>query len=282
VLKRKEITKLRQGVHAVDGAGVKLVRVLSHDSVKDFDPFLMLDSFDSKDPDDYTKGFPWHPHRGIETITYLIDGKIEHEDSLGNKGAIESGCCQWMTAASGILHQEMPKKSKSMLGFQLWLNMAQAQKMSEPHYFDISPENIGIVEKNFGKVKVLSGAFEGVLGAKTTPTILDIEINAKSHFQYEIKAGENAFVFLIKGNGYVNDTPIQEKTAVLFGAGDYIELHSEDETPMRVILFSGLPLNEPIAWGGPIVMNTNEELETAHVELREGNFIKHEPPEKPQ
>jgi len=280
-LKRREILKTRQGMRAVDGAGVHLVRVLSHDTVKDFDPFLMLDSFDSKNPEDYIKGFPWHPHRGIETVTYLIEGRIDHEDSLGNAGSIHSGCSQWMTAASGILHQEMPIASERVLGFQLWLNMSSDRKMSMPHYFDLTPDNIVKADKPFGSVRILSGTYDGITGAKPTPSIFDISLNAGSSETFETVSGDNVFVFLIEGDGTVNGTPIAEKSAVLFSEGDFIELGATADRPLRVILFSGKPFNEPIAWGGPIVMNTREELEHAFDELRAGTFIKHEPPEKP-
>ena len=182
-MSRREIRKVLRGFHATDGAGVHLVRVLGYDDVQLFDPFLMLDSFDSADPQDYIKGFPMHPHRGIETVTYLISGRIEHKDSLGNSGVIGPGDSQWMTAGSGILHEEMPKPSERMLGFQLWLNLAESEKMTHPAYLGITPEMMGHTVQNGVEIRVLSGEFGGVKGV--TPrhlpaTILDLTLPAGS------------------------------------------------------------------------------------------------------
>ena len=273
-----EIEKTVRGQRAVDGAGVSLVRVLGHRDVYDFDPFLMLDSFDSTDPSDYLAGFPMHPHRGIETITYLLSGKIEHEDSLGNKGVIRSGESQWMTAGSGILHQEMPKASERMLGFQLWLNMPKSEKMDDPSYLSITQEMIPVVREGSAEVRVLSGAFKEVKGV--TPrhiqaTILDIHATYGEELTIPTKKDETVFVFFIEGDGMINGHLIESRTAVLFGAGDAVRISPTPERCLRFIFFSAKPLHEPIAWGGPIVMNTREELELAFEELNKGTFIKH-------
>lgn len=275
MMKRK-IAKLLRGMPAVDGAGVRLVRVLGHGDVYDFDPFLMLDSFDSTDPKDYVKGFPMHPHRGIETITYLIDGEIEHHDSLGNKGVIRSGESQWMTAGGGILHQEMPKPSDRMLGFQLWLNMPRVEKMDPPAYFEITGDMMPVVEEDGAQVKVISGNYKDVVGPepKHIPaTLYDISLSHRSGITLDTKAEETVFIFVIQGSGFIGGQPIEEKTAVLFGQGDQVEITASEHQRARVIFFSGKPLKEPIAWGGPIVMNTEEELDLAFRQLREGTFI---------
>jgi len=279
-MKHREILKTVRGQRAVDGAGVSLVRVLGNRDVYDFDPFLMLDSFDSTDPADYTAGFPWHPHRGIETITYLISGKIEHMDSLGNKGTIESGESQWMTAGSGILHQEMPMASERMLGLQLWLNLSKDEKMADPAYLGITQEMMPVVETDQATVRVLSGNYNGVSGVMPRhiqASILDVSLVKKGSITLPTKPDETVFAFLITGNAVIDAHLINEKTAVLFGAGDSVTIEATPDHDLRFLLFSGKALHEPIAWGGPIVMNTREELDLAFDELRRGTFIKHNP-----
>ncbi len=277
-MKKREILRTIRGQRAIDGAGVHLVRVLGQRDVEDFDPFLMLDSFDSQDPSDYLAGFPMHPHRGIETITYLISGRIEHEDSLGNKGAIIAGESQWMTAGSGIMHQEMPKEAGRMLGFQLWLNLPSAEKMADPAYLSITNEMIPELTLENTKLRVLSGRFGEITGVtpKHIPaTIYDLTVPAGEAFTLPTKPDETVFVFLIEGNAQINDQTVPEKTAVLFDQGDFITVASQSENGLRLIFFSGKALREPIAWGGPIVMNTQEELAHAFSELRRNDFIKH-------
>lgn len=279
-MKHREIMKTVRGQRAVDGAGVSLVRVLGNRDVYDFDPFLMLDSFDSTNPADYTAGFPWHPHRGIETITYLISGKIEHMDSLGNKGVIESGESQWMTAGSGILHQEMPIASERMLGLQLWLNLPQKEKMAQPAYLGITQDMIPIIEADRATVRVLSGGYGGVNGVlpRHIPAgILDVSLPKGERITLPTKPEETVFAFLILGDAVINAHLISEKTAVLFGAGDSVVIEATPDRDLRFLLFSGKALHEPIAWGGPIVMNTREELDLAFEELRNGTFIKNNP-----
>jgi len=271
----KSILKIVRGFRAVDGAGVRLVRVLGHDDVYDFDPFLMLDSFDSTDPQDYLAGFPTHPHRGIETITYLISGRIEHEDSLGNGGVIHGGESQWMTAGGGILHQEMPKASDRMLGFQLWLNMPAAEKMAPPAYLDIRQDMMPAVAEDGAIVRVIAGEYKGRRGV--TPrhvraTIYDVALEAGRSIRLASAAGETVFLFTIEGDAVIAGAPVREKSAVLTGEGDAVEIAAA-EGPARVIFFMGPPLREPIAWGGPIVMNTREELDAAFRQLRDGTFL---------
>jgi quercetin 2,3-dioxygenase len=277
-MNKREIVRLVRGQRTTDGAGVRLVRVLGRGDVRDFDPFLMLDSFDSTNPSDYTAGFPWHPHRGIETITYLVSGRIEHEDSLGNKGVILSGESQWMTAGSGILHQEMPKPSERMLGLQLWLNLPKSEKMATPAYLGIARENIPHVMTDRAEVRVLSGSYggaEGVTPRHIPATMLDITLRKGKELDIETKPDETVFVFTLEGDAIAGGRKVSEKTAVLFGEGDTVSVAAPPDSEARVMVFSGRPLHEPVAWGGPIVMNTYEELQLAFDELDRGTFIKH-------
>lgn len=278
-MQERTIRKTVTGSTQYDGAGVKLVRVIGHDDVYDFDPFLMLDAFDSENPEDYVKGFPWHPHRGIETVTYLILGDIEHGDSLGNKGNIQDGCCQWMTAGSGILHQEMPQPSPKMLGVQLWLNLPRKDKMAPPQYRDIRADMVPRVKEDGSRTGVISGAYRGVSGPVQGDYVkmlfLDVELDAGARWTLPTDSGAALFVYLVRGacRFEPDGDPVPEKTAVLFNPGD--ELTAEaSEKGARILLFSGRPLGEPVAWGGPIVMNTQEELQQAFQELRNGTFVK--------
>lgn len=276
--KQRNIAKMVKGQRTIDGAGVHLTRVLGHGTVYDFDPFLMLDSFDSLNPDDYTAGFPTHPHRGIETVTYLVEGEIDHEDSLGNKGAIKNGQCQWMTAGSGILHQEMPRACPRMLGLQLWINLPQKEKMADPAYFDINESMIGEITTEEADIRVISGEYGGKKGVKPRhidATIIDFHLKEGKSLKIDTKKDEQVFVFLMEGNAEIDDKTVDEKTAVLFSDGDFIELKAPDNSRSRIMFFSGKALGEPIAWAGPIVMNTQEELSRASKDLRSGSFIKH-------
>lgn len=281
----RKIIKITKGQPAVDGAGVKLVRVIGYNDTEDYDPFLMLDAFDSVDPKDYVKGFPWHPHRGIETITYLIHGHIEHGDSLGNRGSILDGECQWMTAGSGIIHQEMPKASSRMLGAQLWLNLPAKDKMTKPSYGDIKSESVPVIEEDGVKVHVLAGDYLGHKGAfqgkYIKATYLDVELPANEKWHYISDPDNTLFIYIFAGKAIFDpekstensEELIHEKQAVLFGKGEEFWVKAADED-MRFILLSAKPLNEPIAWGGPIVMNTREELSLAFRELDNNTFIK--------
>lgn len=279
-MKIRNIKKIVTGKRAVDGAGVKLVRVIGYNDVKDFDPFLMLDAFDSYDSEDYIKGFPWHPHRGIETITYLINGNIEHGDSLGNSGSITDGCCQWMTAGSGVMHQEMPKPSERMLGTQLWLNMPKEYKMAKPSYCDIKSDMVPVIEGEGTVIRVISGEYKGksstVYGDYVKMLYLDINMKSGTDWSLNTKEDETLFVYIVDGEGYFgedNNNLIESKSAVLFESGDEFKIKAGNNG-IRFFLYSAKPLNEEIAWGGPIVMNTKEELNQAFSELENGTFIK--------
>lgn len=275
----RKIKKIVTGSNQIDGAGVHLVRVIGGNDVKDFDPFLMLDAFDSKNPNDYIKGFPVHPHRGIETFTYLIKGRIEHQDSLGNKGVINNGDSQWMTAGNGIMHQEMPKASEHMLGLQLWINLPKKDKMVNPNYFDVPASMVKTVTEEGATVKVVAGSYKDSVGAKgeyVDINFLDIEVKPGETFQMTTDKDSTVFVYIVKGSGHFGDTSAEEipyHSAVLFNYAEDFQVMAGKEG-VRFVLFSGKPLQEPVAWGGPIVMNTREELYKAFQELDEGTFIK--------
>ncbi len=278
--KTRTARRIVTGQNAIDGAGVHLVRVIGHADVKDFDPFLMLDAFDSTNPSDYTKGFPWHPHRGIETITYLITGDIEHGDSLGNRGSILDGQCQWMTAGSGIIHQEMPKACERMLGVQLWLNLPARNKMAEPKYRDIRQQDIPVINEDDAVVRIISGEYKGTPSGIQPDYVralyLDVEVKPAGEWSLQTPPEDTLFVYIVQGAGRFNpegDQVIQEKHAVLFNEGDTFWVKASDEG-IRFLLMSGKPLKEPVAWGGPIVMNTEAELAQAFRELDENTFIK--------
>lgn len=288
-MNKRKATQIIRGQNAIDGAGVHLRRVLGTRTIVDFDPFLMLDGFDSLDPKDYIKGFPWHPHRGIETITYLIKGKIEHGDSLGNKGVINGLECQWMTAGSGIIHQEMPKESDRMLGCQLWVNLPARDKMTIPTYGDITHDKVTLVEDENAVVRIIAGTYKGKQGVFEGKYVkvkyLDVDLAPNSTWTYsETPNDETLFIFLLDGTLAVEDTLSQfekKSCAVLFTSidknsitNDTVEVRSGNQGA-RFVLLAAKPLKEPVAWGGPIVMNTDEELDQAFKELDNGTFIKH-------
>jgi len=275
----RTIRKIVTGTTQYDGAGVKLVRVIGNSNVEDFDPFLMLDAFDSADPADYVKGFPWHPHRGIETVTYLIHGDIEHRDSIGNKGSIQDGCCQWMTAGSGIMHQEMPKPADRMLGVQLWLNLPREDKMTAPQYRDIKANMIPKIADNGSTISVISGNYKEtsgpVHGDYVKTLFLDVNMEPNSEWKLQTKTDDTLFVYIVEGEGWFDESHQdiqQSRRAVLFHEGDEF-LAKASQKGLRFLLFSANPLKEPIAWGGPIVMNTREELDLAFREISDGTFI---------
>jgi quercetin 2,3-dioxygenase len=265
----------------LEGAGVHLRRAFGFHNPKAFDPFLLLDDFRSNDPALYLKGFPWHPHRGIETITYMLEGEVEHGDSLGNQGVIHPGEVQWMTAGSGIIHQEMPKGDAQgrMGGFQLWANLPAAQKMMPPRYRDLTREQIPLVSLENGvQVRVICGEAEGVRGPVEDiviqPQYLDVSLPANTAFNHPTRPQDTVFAYVIEGIGQTaGEKRLERHNLALFDAGDLVSFESPGEG-MRFLLISGQPLGEPIAWRGPIVMNTSEELETAFSDLRQGTFIK--------
>jgi quercetin 2,3-dioxygenase len=294
------IRKVLKAKPTLEGAGVHLQRVFGFSEVPLFDPFLLLDDFRSETPEHYLKGFPWHPHRGIETITYVLTGDVEHGDSMGNKGVIGAGDVQWMTAGSGIIHQEMPKGDRTgrMEGFQLWANLPKAQKMMAPRYRGVAAADIPVIElAGGGKVKVICGRVGEVAGPVTDivtdPEYLDVSLPAGAEFRHPTKRGHTVLSYVIGGQGYfcqeknpftyemagVNyfdmqrDPFVSNGMLVLLGDGEEMVVTTEAE-PVRFLLVAGQPIGEPVAWYGPIVMNTEEELRLAFEEYRQGTFIK--------
>ena len=276
----RRVARTVTGTRTVDGAGVRLVRVVGSRDVADFDPFLMLDAFDSSDPDDYVAGFPWHPHRGIETVTFLLEGEIAHGDSLGNSGSILSGGCQWMTAGSGIIHQEMPQRAPRMLGAQLWLNLPSAKKMTDPAYRDITKEAIPVVREAGFAVSVVGGSFLGTQGATrgeyVDATMLAIEIEPGAACSIPVAPDDTAFVYVFEGSLSLADggASVPARTAALLADGTECLLRADVASPVRCLFFAGKPLRESVAWGGPIVMNTEAELDEAFRELDAGTYVK--------
>lgn len=288
----RKFTQTIRGQHAVDGAGVRLRRVLGIRTISDFDPFLMLDGFDSTNPEDYIRGFPWHPHRGIETVTYLLRGDIEHGDSLGNKGVIGDLQCQWMTAGSGIIHQEMPRAAERMLGCQLWVNLPGKDKMTQPAYRDIRQQDVEVVREDNATVRVISGRYKNKTGAVKGEYVrvqyLDVDLAPGSAWSYnETSNDQTLFLYLIDGTLAANDalTDFEEKACAMLMTASSADSADFDEVRVkagaggaRFFLIAARPLNEPVAWGGPIVMNTQEELNLAFSELQNKTFIKHDRP----
>lgn len=274
-MNRKVKTKVK-GFNTRDGAGVSLVRVLGKDTAEEFDPILMLDSFDSTNPEDYRAGFPMHPHRGIETISYLSSGNMIHRDSLGNEDMIRDGEVQWMNSGSGIMHEEMIPDSERLLGVQLWLNLPAKEKMSKPSYNSIKKSEIEEVEIEGGKIRLLAGSFkdhQGYKGENLTINYYDIHLEPNVEFKIDMEEDDSVIVFTLLGDIYIEGEYIEEKTAVKLTDGESLTIKNGDKKS-QVLYINSKALNEPIAWGGPIVMNTPRELQMAYLELRNETFIK--------
>lgn len=266
----------------VEGAGVHLFRAFGPREVRLVDPFLLLDDFHSDDPSDYLAGFPWHPHRGIETVTYMIRGVVEHGDSIGNKGSIQSGDVQWMTAGNGILHQEMPQRYDGMFqGFQLWVNLPASKKMMDPRYREVKSAQIPIANITEGvEAKVIAGEVDGVKGPVRDLVVsaeyLDVKMEPDRVFERTAPEGFTQIAYLFEGDAVLHPDARDHAlkgTLAVFGEGRSVRIKA-GASGARFLFVSGKPLREPIAWGGPIVMNTDEELDRAFEELRQGTFIK--------
>ncbi len=296
----RPIKSIIQSQPTIEGAGVKLRRAFGFGNTAEFDPFLLLDDFRNDNPQDYRAGFPWHPHRGIETITYVLNGAVEHGDSLGNRGTLGAGDVQWMTAGSGILHQEMPQGDERgrMHGFQLWANLPASLKMTDPRYQDIVGRDIPeVVDDDGTRVRVICGSFWGktgpVEGVAADPRYLDVWVPPRLRKTLPVESSRHAFAYVFEGSGSFRDasapravrtewvgdasgTPelTGNRSLVLFDTGDEITVQAGD-AGMRFLLVSGRPIAEPVAWRGPIVMNTEAELRRAYAELQDGSFIKH-------
>ena len=296
----RPVRRISQARPAIEGAGVKLQRAFGFGNTSEFDPFLLFDDFRNERPEDYLAGFPWHPHRGIETITYVLAGNVAHGDSLGNTGSLGAGDVQWMTAGRGILHQEMPQGDANgrMHGFQLWANLPAALKMTEPRYQDITTDGIPEVTDDDGtRVRVIIGNFWGkrgpVEGIAADPRYLDVWVPPGRRKTLPVETANSAFAYVFEGSGTFRDasgpqavatertdgssaiemSPAGDRSLVLFDRGDEVTVQAGDHG-IRFLLVSGKPLQEPVAWYGPIVMNTEAELQQAYDELRLGTFIK--------
>jgi len=301
VMSFRPIKEIKSAQPFIEGAGVSLFRAFGFSDPEECDPFLMLDDFRNDDPKKFKAGFPWHPHRGIETITYVLEGTIEHQDSLGNKGILSGGDVQWMTAGSGILHQEMPlgNLKGQMHGFQLWANLPGSQKMVNPRYQDISGSDIPLLEDDDGsKIKAIVGSYKGIMGPvdgiAADPQYFDIYVPPFTKKEISVDAYRNCFAYIFQGSANFEHSskPIGvrvekelngeelnirdlsgNRTLIRFDSGDSISLQT-GESGVRFLLVSGKPIQEPVAWHGPIVMNTREELAQAFSDLRNGTFIK--------
>jgi len=294
----RPVKRVIESKPTLEGAGVKLRRAFGFGDTADYDPFLLFDDFRNDRPDDYLAGFPWHPHRGIETITYVLAGTVEHGDSLGNRGSLGAGDIQWMTAGSGILHQEMPQGDSHgrMHGFQLWANLPSSLKMTAPRYQDVPGKDVPEVTDDDGTlVKVLCGSFWGktgpVDGVAADPRYLDVFVPPGQRKRLDVEVSRHAFAYIFQGSGTFRDASdpravetdivgdatrpdfIGNRSLVLFDRGDEVTVQAGDEG-IRFLLVSGTPIEEPVAWYGPIVMNTRAELQEAYNELQRGTFIK--------
>jgi len=297
----RPVKRIVESAPTLEGAGVKLRRAFGFGDTGEFDPFLLLDDFRNDRPEDYRAGFPWHPHRGIETITYVLAGTVDHGDSLGNQGTLGSGDVQWMTAGSGIMHQEMPKGDDKgrMHGFQLWANLPSALKMTAPRYQDVKAAEIPEIDDDDGtRVRVVCGDFWGkkgpVEGVAADPRYLDIFVPPGKRRTLPVETERHAFAYIFEGSGSFREASkpfgvltekavegremqVREQTGnrslVLFDSGDEVTVRAGDQG-IRFLLVSGKPIEEPVAWYGPIVMNTKAELQQAVAELRNGTFIK--------
>ncbi len=275
------IEKVIQMKPAIEGAGVRLHRGFGYYELPQFDPFLLFDDFSGEHKEDYIAGFPWHPHRGIETVTYMLEGEVKHKDSLGNEGVIGAGDLQWMSAGSGIIHEEMPQESRAGIrGFQLWVNLPAEKKMSTPQYQEVRQEHVPMLVDGGITVKVIAGEYKGTRGSVAdiagSPTYLDVALAPETAFDLSVPEEDTLFIYVIEGDVVLKSASeqwIRTHEIGLTSQGDTLTLRAGKEGA-RFLVVSGTPLKEPIAWHGPIVMNTQEEIQTALAELQNGTFVK--------
>ena len=278
----RPVKRLSKARPAIEGAGVHLRRAFGFGDTAETDPFLLLDDFRNERPEHYRAGFPWHPHRGMETITYVLRGSVEHKDSLGNSGTLGAGDVQWMTAGSGIVHQEMPAGDADgkMYGFQLWANLPKAHKMTAPRYQDVKAERIPELDDGGTTIRLVCGSYLGekgpVEGIAASPIYLDVTVPPGAGKTLAVEKGRQAFAYVFAGSAAFGEQGAEEqgnRTLVVFGDGDEVLVHA-GERGARFLLVSGEPIREPVAWRGPIVMNTDEELDLAFRQLDDGTFLK--------
>ena len=274
----RHICQLVPALEVTEGAGVTVHRSIGTPALKSLDPFLMLDHFGSDNPDEYIAGFPEHPHRGFITFTTMLDGHMEHRDSMGNRGDLKAGGVQWMKAASGVIHSEMPQQTNGLMrGFQLWINLPANEKMSDPAYQEFSASAIPEVALAQGRVRVLAGAFEGTRGVIEDPATdvlyLDVSLDAHARFELSLSETHNAFVYVFEGGARLAGAELKQHTLAVLGAGEGVEIEAGD-AGARFILVAGRPLGEPVVQYGPFVMNTREEIEQAFADYRDGKLVR--------
>ena len=272
---QRQVAKAFRGMPTSDGAGVRLTRVIGQPALSELDPFLLLDHFESDESGDYIAGFPEHPHRGFETVTYMLAGRMRHRDSKGNSGLLTSGSVQWMTAGRGILHSEMPEQEEGLMsGFQLWVNLPAKNKMTEPRYQDIAPERIPETDVDGAHVRVIAGTFGNVHGPvqaeATDPTYLDVALQSNATFRTELPAKHNAFIYVFEGCATIGDRDVKRGELAVLTEGENVAVTTSSGA--RFLLVAGRPLNEAVARYGPVVMNTEEELHRAFADIRSGDF----------
>ena len=274
----RRITQIIQAMPVSEGAGVTVHRTIGTPARRHLDPFLMLDHFGSDDPDEYIAGFPEHPHRGFITLTYMLDGHMLHQDSMGNRGDLRSGGAQWMKAASGVIHSEMPQQTQGLMrGFQLWINLPAREKLSDPAYQEFSPEAIPVVEEDGRRVRLLCGTYGGRSGPIQDPhtraQYLDVSLDAGQRFTHSLDSALTAFIYVFEGGATLAGTVLPQHALAVLGAGEELEVAAGDHGA-RFILVAGLPLKEPIVQYGPFVMNTREEIEQAFADYRDNRLVR--------
>lgn len=276
-MSQRNVAKVIQTREVTEGAGVTVHRSIGTPALRNLDPFLMLDHFGSNDPNQYIAGFPDHPHRGFITFTYMLEGHMLHQDSMGNKGDLTSGAAQWMKAASGVIHSEMPQQEQGMMsGFQLWINLPANQKMSEPAYQEFSASAFPVVEQDGQLIKILSGEYAGLKGPINDPNTnvgyCDVTLDSAKTFHYVIPQNDTAFVYVFEGELTISGQDISTHSFVVLSAGDEIEVHARGQGA-RFILVHGKPIGEPIVQYGPFVMNTRDEIDQAMIDYRDGRLV---------
>jgi len=277
-MKTREVKQIIQAMPVSEGAGVTVHRTIGTPALRNLDPFLMLDHFSSDDPDDYIAGFPDHPHRGFNTFTYMLDGHMLHQDSMGNRGDLKAGGAQWMKAASGVIHSEMPQQANGLMrGFQLWINLPQSEKMSDPAYQEYQPGSFPVIESDQASVKLIVGEYAGekspISDANTHVQYLDVTIKPNAEFSNNINSGFQGFIYVFEGEAIIGGTKLQQHNFAVLDEGDNVRVEAGD-TGTRMIMVSGMPINEPIVQYGPFVMNTQDEIKQAFQDYQNGKLVR--------
>jgi redox-sensitive bicupin YhaK (pirin superfamily) len=280
-MKMKQVDQIIQTTEVTEGAGVTVHRSIGTPAMRNFDPFIMLDHFGSDNPDEYIAGFPEHPHRGFNTFTYMLDGNMLHQDSMGNKGNLTAGSAQWMKAGSGVIHSEMPKQLEGLMrGFQLWINLPAKVKMTEPNYQEFAPEVFPVVESDGQRVKILLGEYQGSIGPIIDPytqvSYLDVSLEAGAQFEHNLSSDLSCFIYLFEGSAQIGSNKIDQHSFVTLGDGEHISIVATQDGA-RFILVAGRPIGEPIVQHGPFVMNTQEEIHQAIVDYQNNKLVQQFP-----